>query len=57
MISSYANPLYDDELRHWHRFEVELPNKAGVCQHNKVTEVLYVNDIDHLPSLFREETP
>ena len=46
VISSYANPLYDERLKDWHRIEVEVCGHAadGGSREDKLrTEVLYVN--------------
>ena len=41
LLSGYANPLYDERLKHWHREEKQVLAEAGLVR----TEVLWINPI------------
>jgi len=41
LLSGYANPLYDERLRHWHRVEHRALAEAGRTR----TEVLWLNPV------------
>lgn len=41
LLSGYANQLYDERLRHWHREEKQVLAEAGLVR----TEVLWINPV------------
>jgi len=41
LLSGYANPLYDERLKHWHREEKQVLAEAGLIR----TEVLWINPV------------
>jgi len=41
LLSGYANPLYDERLKHWHREEKQALAEAGQIR----TEVLWINPV------------
>lgn len=41
LLSGYANPLYDERLKHWHREEKQALAESGLVR----TEVLWINPI------------
>jgi DNA adenine methylase len=41
LLSGYANPLYDERLKHWHREEKKVLAEAGLVR----TEILWINPV------------
>jgi len=41
LLSGYANPLYDERLKHWQREEKRVLAEAGLVR----TEVLWINPV------------